>query len=268
MKKGMPGFPPGFPFNVGDSFGQQQDPKNPKIHGAGNLPGGKYETLEIRGAGKVAGDVEARSIRLSGAATINGDVKAGVLETSGAGTVAGRIVADELTTSGSLTARRSIKAGTFDARGAFSTGGDVEAKTTFRARGGFAVDGRIKAKEIEIELNGRCRAKALEAPKISVKRSGSFSGSSGGAAISVSITGAGATGGVNVVSGGSSGSEGTLEVETIEGDTVSLEATHAECVTGKRVQIGAGCEIQRVEYTVELKVDEKAKVEKSEKVGK
>jgi len=263
MKKGMPGFG----FNVGDFFGQQQDPKNPKITGAGNLPGGKFESLTIQGAGRVDGDVEAQSIRLSGAATINGDAKARVFDASGSCTVAGRINADELTSAGSLRAGRNIKAGTFDARGAFSSGGDVEAKT-FRARGGFAVDGRIKARDIEIELNGRSHVKAIEGPNISVKLGVSAGSVSSGGAVTVSFTGAGATAGVNIVSGASSGSEGILEAETIEGDTVKLEATHAESVTGKRVHIGAGCKIQLVKYTVELKVDEDAKVEKSERTGK
>jgi cytoskeletal protein CcmA (bactofilin family) len=244
-------------INLGGMFGQQSDPKNPRIMGAGNLPGGKFESLTIQGAGKVTGSVEARSVSLSGASTIEGDVKARTFEAKGSSTVQGRIVADEITTGGALKAGGGIKAGKFEAKGAFSAGGDVEAKT-FRASGGFGVEGRIKADEIDIELNGRCHAKSLEGAEISVKR-GSSAGS--GAAVSVSVSGHGA---VSVVTG----SDGNLEVDSVEGDEVALEATKAKLVKGKRVSIGAGCEIERVKYTEELKVDEDAKVEKQERVSK
>lgn len=58
----------------------------------------------------------------------------------------------------------------------------------------------------------------------------------------------------------------TLEVETIEGDEIDLEGTKAELVRGKTVVIGAGCEIERVEYSGALTVDKAAKVGEQVKV--
>lgn len=52
----------------------------------------------------------------------------------------------------------------------------------------------------------------------------------------------------------------TLEVETIEGEDIDLESTKAELVRGRNVVIGAGCEIERVEYSGTLTVDKAAKV--------
>lgn len=251
-----------FGMDFGSLFGGSQDPKNPKIVGAGNLPGGKYETLTISGAGKVDGNVEARSVSLSGAATINGDVKADDFDAKGSCTVTGRIVAKEFSSAGAVKAGRTIKAETFSATGAFSTGGDVDAET-FRARGGFGVNGRIKADDIEIELNGRAEAKAIQGLKITVTRGAS----SGSSVVAVSVSGTGTSVGASVAVSSSSTVERILKVETVTGDTVTLEATRAKLVKGKRVHIGAECEIGLVEYSEELTVDEKAVVKEQKRKG-
>ena len=46
-----------------------------------------------------------------------------------------------------------------------------------------------------------------------------------------------------------------MYVRTIEGDQVELEYTQAKVVRGKYVRIGAGCEIDRVEYSGDLTVE-------------
>jgi hypothetical protein len=53
---------------------------------------------------------------------------------------------------------------------------------------------------------------------------------------------------------------GSLTAETIEGDTVDLEATEAQVVRGKVVRIGPGCRIGWVEYTDSLEVHPEAEV--------
>ncbi|MCL0069946.1 hypothetical protein M1O56_05235 [Dehalococcoidia bacterium] len=53
---------------------------------------------------------------------------------------------------------------------------------------------------------------------------------------------------------------GILETELIEGDEILLEWTRAKTVRGKQIVIGEGCEIERVEYSESLEVDESARV--------
>ncbi len=61
--------------------------------------------------------------------------------------------------------------------------------------------------------------------------------------------------------------EAGFEAETIEGDDVYLEATHATAVRGRRVVIGPGCVIQEVEYSETLQIDPSAQVERTTFTG-
>ncbi len=61
--------------------------------------------------------------------------------------------------------------------------------------------------------------------------------------------------------------EGSLEAGIIEGDEIFLENTKANVVRGKRVTIGSGCEIERVEFQDEFRVDEKSIVKEHKKMG-
>jgi len=62
------------------------------------------------------------------------------------------------------------------------------------------------------------------------------------------------------------GGTAALETKQIEGDEVSLEDTEAEVVRGKKVEIGPGCRIGRVEYSESLKVASDAVVKERVKV--
>jgi len=52
----------------------------------------------------------------------------------------------------------------------------------------------------------------------------------------------------------------------IEADEISLEATVAKMVRGKRVTIGPGCRIDQVEYTESLQIDPKSVVREQVRV--
>ncbi len=56
-----------------------------------------------------------------------------------------------------------------------------------------------------------------------------------------------------------------LDVELIEGDDVSLEATNAQIIRGKRVKVGDRCRIDTVEYSESLEVSPKATVQRQVK---
>jgi len=204
----------------------------------------------------VTGNVEAKTLDLSGATKIAGNVKAGEFHAKGSCTVTGGVAAETFDVNGAASVGRSVKAGTFRATGAFSVGGGVDAKSFF-ASGGFGVEGDIKAERVEIEINGHAKARAISGTDIRVKLGPSSS--SGGC--SVAVCGAGV--GVVVTTG-----EHILEADSISGDDIALEATRAKRVKGKRVKIGAGCEIERVEYTESIEMHEKATVTKQERVSR
>ncbi|MEC3633215.1 hypothetical protein P9205_19595, partial [Bacillus velezensis] len=54
---------------------------------------------------------------------------------------------------------------------------------------------------------------------------------------------------------------GMLSAELIEGDAVYLEYTEADIVRGKRVEIGPGCKIGKIEYQTSCKSHEKSTVQ-------
>ena len=57
-----------------------------------------------------------------------------------------------------------------------------------------------------------------------------------------------------------------LTVDTVEGDNIRLECTHAKVVRGKRVEIGPGCDIDLVEYTDVFRQSRQAIVKSSQRV--
>lgn len=83
-----------------------------------------------------------------------------------------------------------------------------------------------------------------------------ISGSSampGGEYRTVSISGSGKVqGSLRCESLRCSGSVSCAQVGDIEGDDVDLEYTQADVVRGRRVRIGEGCSIGRVEYSESL----------------
>ena len=90
--------------------------------------------------------------------------------------------------------------------GSLTIGGDVEAER-FEVDGSFRVSGPLNADEIAIELDGgRSTAQEIGGSKITVRRK-----------------------------------RGHLEVQSVEGDEIYLEATEAQTIRGKRVKLGEGC---------------------------
>lgn len=231
------------------------------IAGAGTLSGGTYERISVSGVGKAEGDVVAQEIHISGAGKFEGraeakeihasgsvsfakDVVADELKVSGSGKVEGRAEIKELKCSGSFRVAQSLSAEYVKVSGSLRVGGDLESEI-FKASGGFEIGGLLSADRIEVELGGRCQAREIGGETISVRRGG------------WKDRGLLLDGLVRLFVGG-----GTAELRAsqIEGDDVFLEDTIADAVRGKRIEIGRGCRIGRVEYKESLKVDPNAEV--------
>ncbi len=97
------------------------------------------------------------------------------------------------------------------------------------------MSGLIKAGQVDIELGGRSKAREIQGSRIDVKSSRSFF---------LWIRKC-----------------KRLDVELIEGDDISLEATNAQIIRGTRVKVGSGCRIEAVEYSESLEVSPKATVQ-------
>lgn len=228
--------------------------RNVTISGAGRIEGGSYGTVKIAGSGKVVGDVTAEEFKSAGSAKVEGNLRAQRFEAAGsfkcegdfeveegeaAGSfkVTGKVKAKELKLAGSAQAR-SITGGYLRAGGTLSVQENVEVET-FRIIGAFEVGGLLSGDRVEVELEGRARAREIGGEKILV-RAGQ---KNWGGLLS---------GALGLLFG--RGSPKELTVETIEGDEVELEATQAKLVRGGKVKIGPGCRIERVEYSESLEV--------------
>ncbi len=214
---------------------EEEKTERVSISGASKIAGCNCEIFRAAGASKVNGDLKADDADVSGATKINGNAYFGKLDSSGALKVRGKSEGKKLDLSGSAKFEDSLDVKLIDSSGSFSVKGDVDC-TTIDASGVVKIEGVLKGEEIMLNNSGKSKIKKIEGGDLVVE-----SGGSGFFSFSF-------------------GKSGSLEVESIKGNEISLENTKAKSVMGNKVIIGRGCKIQNVKAK-ELKVHESAKVE-------
>ena len=273
-----------------------------KIAGSGRISGGTYQSVKVAGSGKVDGDLTAETVNVSGSCNVEGHVKAEEISSSGSLNVNGDVEADEFRSKGSSKVHGNVTADVFKCSGSqeidgkLSTSytkingnckvsGDVEADK-FNSEGAFEIEGLLSADEISIRLGGNSSAKEIGGEKIKVRGKPGpddvqFSGFAGGRdpkskRWSFQEFGVGIDIDIEKITDmiGQIGEEiglhvsdymggGILETDSIEGDDIYLEYTHAAMVRGKRVVLGPHCEIGHVEYEESIEIDESSRVEQT-----
>jgi len=211
------------------------------IRGSGTVAGGQhFEEFKCAGSGVVTGDLLADEAHISGACVIQGrcegkefhasgraeiakDVKVQEFHVSGKASVGGDIRAQEVHISGSAKIGGGIEAQEVEFQGSASVGGAVKAQD-FTSRGQFAIGGGIEAEDIDIRLAGTSKTTSIKGEDIEIRRGER---------------------------------RGELIVDSIEGEQVYVEATHAGVVRGESVRLGPYSSVQTVEAD-ELEVHETA----------
>lgn len=225
--------------------------------GAGRVQGGTYDRVKISGAGVVSGDVDAEEFKASGSCKVEGNLRAKKFECAGAFKVEGDLTVDEGEAAGAfkagglLTAQefrvagaatcQGLRGGFLKASGRLEVGGDVEVETV-RLSGSFKIDGLLSADRIELRLDGLSAAREIGGEKIEIRRGVGSSGLWGGLRELLRL------------------SPAELKVDTVEGDELDLEGLVAEVVRGKKVTVGPGCRIGRLEYSESCDVHPEATV--------
>jgi len=232
------------------------------IRGAGIAGGGEYENISISGSGKITGDVRATQIKISGAGKIQGNVQADSLSASGAfkiegdlevkdikcsgaGKIGGKIKTHILKASGALKVSGNITANEVEISGAGNFGEDVQAES-FRCRGALSIAGLLNADKVELALGKTARIREIGGGEITIVH-----GSENSGLFSITLT----------------IKSPILEAESIEGDDIYLENTHAKVVRGRRIKIGPQCQIASVDYSETLEIDPSAQVAAQNYVG-
>ena len=227
------------------------------ISGSGRVASGNYNEIHISGSGRLDGPVWCQSCHVSGSCrdegtlTVmddfhcsgsfrsEGHVDCGEISVSGSahinGNVAGR---EEIHISGSLKCH-SLYGGEVSISGGLNAERDVEAEE-FHMSGGGEIKGLLNAEEVDICIGGITLGTALKIGQI------------GGSEIRIRRSKVGGL--LGKLMGEKRLGSGIVEVGTIEGDDISLEAVKADVVRGSDVEIGEDCEIRRVEFSGELTV--------------
>ena len=243
------------------------------ISGSGHIPAGEYnDKISVSGSGRLdghvrctafsasgsahcAGDLECtEDIRVSGSAHIDGNVTANAVSVSGSAHFGGDLTAKEtVRIAGSGSVGGDVKCGVLHCAGSIKVEKGIEAEE-FRSAGSLRCGGLVNAETVEISLDthasssvgsiggGEIRIYRKHQGKPPKRRGALLSRLLGGAGAYLTVS------------------------ELIEGDVVALECVQAPTVVGRVVAIGAGCEIDLVQYSEEVEIDPDAKVGRCEKV--
>ncbi len=199
-------------------FGAKISGESIKIVGSGIVSGNPVKTVEFKaaGSGRVRGDLECESVKVSGACDFDGDVRCVEFRSAGASRIAGTLACQDVNVSGSLDVGRGVQAVDITSSGALRVNGDVSGQD-FHSSGSVRIDGGLKVVDVDIELGGSSRIKSIEGQDVTVRATGGFLRS-----------------------------RGDLSAERITGVDVDLEGTTVAYVEGQDVRIGPHCRVDLV----------------------
>lgn len=232
--------------------------KEIKISGTGTVPSGEYFSIKIWGDGDILGNIKSSQIKVVGTAISKGEIVSDILNVSGtfncnenvssealikvtgSANVKGKLKGNEVNIYGNLAVDKNIEVDKLKVMGEIETLKDCEC-TTFNLNGSAKIDGLLSADNVKMKLYGKSYIKEI-----------------GGEEIVVEINTI-----KKILSLGAIES-GYLTSTLIEGDKINLINTKCDLVRGHNIVIGSGCNINKIEYTGTLTVDQRSEVGESE----
>lgn len=241
---------------------------NMHISGSGNIPAGEYEKVSVSGSARLHGHVRCNSFatsgssagesiecsenfKVSGSSSFSGNVSAGYIGISGSFFCGGELFSKgKFVCSGGAKCEKSIKCDELSVSGSIKVGEDVEAEK-IKIDGIINCSGLLNAEEVEIKFDKGMDIGSIGGSKIIIiKEPKRKFGERLPLLFSL----------VKKING-------NVCVEgSIEGDEIALEAVSCPRVTGRVVAVGAGCDIDLVQYSDQIEVSPDAKVGKTEKI--
>ena len=241
------------------------------IAGSGQIAPGEYDTIRVSGSGQLGDAVRCENLYTSGAVSgsnvvcnnelhtsgschFKGTVTAGTVACSGGSRVDGDLVATEsIAVSGGNRVGGDMRCKQLQISGKSDVGGDVEAETA-KIRGNISCAGLLNAEEVDIEYEGDSEIGSIGGSKIMIyRRHGSEKKKKFRLPLFSRL--------VRKVT------DGDVRVKTsIEGDEIALEGVKAPRVSGRVVAIGAGCEIELVQYSEQVEISPEAEVGRTERI--
>lgn len=198
-----------------------------RIAGIGSTQGGDVGTAKIEGIGRVNGSIRCTDFMLDGKATIHGSMESVTAQLNGASVIEGNMVAKRLDVNGKMTVDGDLIGDHIEMNGMLTVKGKCETET-FNASGRLQA-GSLNAGKVDLKLHGSCSIGEIGGERIDIRKGPSKGIERWLKALPAPFG-------------------DKLSVHTIEGDDIYVEYTKAKVVRGNNVTIGAGCEIELVEY--------------------
>lgn len=215
---------------------------NLKVVGTTNSAGGFFREVKITGEGYFSGDVDCEKLNVTGNIEVEGSLQVTKMKLTGGLTLKDHLKGNSLRGQGEVKAA-SLKVDDVHINGSLEINGDCEGEH-LRISGSCNVTGLLSAEKLEINLYGPSKAKEVGGSSLTIKKS-----KTGRLMELVKPT-----------------TKLQFEAGVIECDTVELVNTKASVVRGKRVIVGADCEIETVEYRESLEIHKHATVKYQVKI--
>lgn len=195
----------------------------------------KLYDISLEGIGKINGG-NYKDIKISGVGTILNDITCEKADLEGVCKVNGNISCNDIFIEGTFNSNSSIEANDkIIVNGYINCGENIQGREV-SINGKLKVNGLLSGDEIKILFIGKNKVKEIGGEVITaLQEKKSF------------ING-------TIISN-------KLISDSIEGDIIVLQNTECDLVRGKNITIKSGCKIKKIEYTGEINIDEKSKVE-------
>lgn len=212
-------------------------PEDLEVSGRTTMGGGTYRRVEVNGMAKMMGDITCSSCEVNGSVQIQGSLRVeGRLEVNGRVNVDGPVAAGALEVNGMCDVNGACEIGeAAEISGMARIEGALRAGV-LKVGGRVRVEGPIEAEEVTVTGNLHCNA-LMNADVIEFELVGKSK-----------VREIGCTALTATVGSGGWFSKPKLEVETIEGDRIEVEAVIARRIRGDVVVIGDDCRVDRIEY--------------------
>ena len=240
---------------------------NMNISGSGSIPAGEYKEISISGSGKLHGFIRCENFGTSGSSAGESIECIECFQVSGSSSFSGSISAEFVGVSGSLSCGEIDAEGEVEISGSAKCGKNIKCDI-LSVSGSIKVGGGVEAEKVKIKGVIDC-AGLLNSDIIEIKFDrGMNIGSIGGCKIRITRENRRKFAEkLPIISAFVKKVKDNVCVETfVEGDEIALECVTCPRVTGRVVSIGAGCEIDLVQYEEAVEISEDAKVGRTEKI--
>lgn len=218
-----------------------------RINGHGSASGGKYDSVNINGSGRIDGDLDCIDLKINGQCNLKGNINANYVKINGNSSIDGNVESKKLEINGATDIKGSFYSENAEIYGSISIDGDCNAEF-LKIEGSFKNEGLLNADELELSLHGSSQADEIGGSKITIKRKGKYD----------------LFGLKSMIFAFGRGKE--LITQSIEGDEIYLENTKAQIVRGDTIELGPGCEIELAEYKNSFKVNKDSTVAEHQKI--